>query len=124
MPEILRRPEARLRKLRPVYVAKGTMRTIIPAIEQILRDQFGMDIKFLKIRSRKREIVYIRYAIAAILRRHTVGSFSEIGKYLNLDHSTIIYAEKQCNIAKQGYNRELMHNYSTFKDQLKQMGVI
>ncbi len=122
--QILKRPEARLRKLRPVYSLVTTNHQLITALERILIEHYEMNYNFLKVRTRKREIVYIRYAVAAILRERSTMSLTSIGKLVYLDHATILHGIKQIALAKQGYNFELLHDYRNIEHLLKQMGVI
>ena len=124
MNQILKRPEARLRKLRPVYSLVTTNHQLITALERILIEHYEMNYNFLQVRTRKREIVYIRYAVSAILRERSTMSLTSIGKLVYLDHATIMHGIKQIALAKQGYNFELLHDYRNIEHLLKQMGVI
>jgi len=117
-------PTPRLRKCRPRYLPNTNPNNYIRAIELILKESYGMDINFLRQDTRKREIVYIRYAIAAILRKYTTMTLDGIGRYVGKDPATVRHAEKQCNYAKQGFNQHLLSDYNNFKDNLKKMGAI
>ena len=51
----------------------------------------------LIIRSRERILADVRFVLAALLKRFTKKSLSEVGEDINRDHSTVAHAKKQCN---------------------------
>ena len=57
-----------------------------------------LEMNFAEVKNRKtraREFAYARHLYAYFCRIYTKDSFSEIGKFLKKDHSTILHSNKQ-----------------------------
>lgn len=75
------------------------------------------------IKSRRREVVYGRYAIGYILRMECKYSFSEIGRLLGIDHATVMYGCRMISESKQ-YNKELHEKYRHTRLEMIRRGII
>lgn len=62
-----------------------------------INELYGFDRSTLLSKSRKRDLVELRYVCANILKQETGYTFEYIGLILNLDHSTICYSIKVHN---------------------------
>lgn len=62
-------------------------------LTDIIEDLYGISKEKLISKSRKRELVELRYVCANILRSETDYTVMNIGKILNIDHSTVCYAK-------------------------------
>lgn len=61
---------------------------------------------------RNRELVYSRYACMAILKENTLMTLSLIGRKVgNKDHTTVLNGLKQIELAKNGFNDDLLDEY-------------
>jgi len=56
--------------------------------------EFGVHIEDMKSKSRKRELVYARFAAMKLMRDYTRLSLAEIGGHFGRDHATACYAIK------------------------------
>ena len=57
-------------------------------------EMFGITRDHLKSKSRKEEIVAARRIFCMIVKKSTILSTTKIGRYINRDHSTVIFAIK------------------------------
>ena len=111
--QILKRPEAKLRKPRPVI----NHYTDLQAIWQKITDNWGYTLTDLSKPCRKREIVYIRQAVMYMLRYDVkpTRSMHYVGNLFNMNHCSADHSKKVINLAKQGYNPELLYYYNVLK---------
>lgn len=102
---------------------KTTKNQIRPdQIKGIVNTYFGFDIA---ASTRLRPYVDARFMYAALCRKYTNCSLSEIGKHVGRDHSTVLYGTTQCHTIAQ-YNSifkekfEILDNLvREFKEQPK-----
>lgn len=65
------------------------------AILQQVIATFGIDMKSINSKSRKREIVWARQAAMSLCKKYTTQSVSRIGQVIgNRDHATVLHALK------------------------------
>lgn len=65
------------------------------AILAAVINTFGVDMKSINSKSRKREIVWARQAAMSLCKKHTTQSVSRIGQVVgNRDHATVLHALK------------------------------
>jgi chromosomal replication initiator protein len=65
------------------------------AILQQVVGSFGVDMKSINSKSRKREIVWARQAAMSLCKKYTTQSVSRIGQVVgNRDHATVLHALK------------------------------
>jgi len=107
--------EATLRKL-------PTKPDILTAIDRILHDEFQTSLEAIRCKTRRREVVYLRFAVAFILRDRTTRSLHNIGQVIMHDHATVLHGCRQVTRAMQGYDPELLHVYLTISSHLKRVG--
>lgn len=58
---------------------------------------YEMGAETYKLKTRQRNIVSLKHTCAYMLTQHTSLTFQQIGRYVELDHSTVIYAKKKIN---------------------------
>ena len=78
---------------------------------EIVCKKTGIDIKDLKGKSRKREIVEARQLAFYILKKNTRLPFAVIGGMLNRDHTTVIHSIKVVTALKET-DKEYISKYS------------
>jgi chromosomal replication initiator protein len=76
-------------KVRPMISTKFTSDIVI----KVVCDYFGTTIEFIKTKRRKKEIVYKRQIAMYFLVQYTNDTYVEIGRFFNMDHTTVIYAK-------------------------------
>jgi thiamine kinase-like enzyme len=64
-------------------------------LSEIINEIYEIDAEKLVSKCRKRELVELRYVCANILRAETSYTVEKIGEILNIDHSTVCYADTQ-----------------------------
>lgn len=98
------------------------------ALEKLIKDRMGLPENYLRDRSRKRELSTARQMFFAIAYELRLGTYGEIGKYANRDHSTALYGHKNV-LGISRFDKDLRDNMSvimskmpkaalTLKDQL------
>lgn len=81
--EVLGQLAARLRRVSP-----GQIRDMVATV-------YGMELKLLTGKSRKKAVVRPRNLAMCLCRRHTDASFAAIGQVFNRDHATVMYGVDQ-----------------------------
>lgn len=87
------------------------MREDILRTMQMICNVYDVELDDVRGKSRQRFLVNVRVVIAGVLRSEYNLTFTEIGNFLNRDHSTITYY-------KAIYD-DLIHYDKTFQDMLK-----
>lgn len=85
-------------------LARRVMRMIVKIEQKVITCEailasvistFGVDMKSINSKSRKREIVWARQAAMSLCKKHTTQSVSRIGQVVgNRDHATVLHALK------------------------------
>lgn len=81
--EVLGQLSARLRRVSP-----GQIRDLVASV-------YGLDLKLLIGKSRKKAVVRPRNLAMCLCRRHTDASFAAIGQVFNREHATVMYGVDQ-----------------------------
>jgi len=107
------------------YIYVGTFENFKPLIhlskELILKTickELEMDFKEVKTRkTRLREYVYARQLYAYFCRIYTNESLTNIGKFINKDHTTIIHSSNQIENFK-AFDKEIKNHVRKLNNQL------
>lgn len=76
-------------------IIKGD-KVFIAKLEAVIYEYTGIDTEVIKSKTRKTEIVTIRFIQAWLMKKYTFMSLCSIGKHLGgRDHSTIIHVLKK-----------------------------
>lgn len=67
-------------------------KSVLDMIVQYVSEKLGVEVDALFGRSRKREIAYARQLCIYLIKRKTKFTFSDIGRYFNRDHTTVIHS--------------------------------
>ncbi|MBU2519455.1 MAG: chromosomal replication initiator protein DnaA [Proteobacteria bacterium] len=81
--EVLGQLSARLRRVSPQQ------------IRDLVASVYGLDLKLLTGKSRKKAVVRPRNLAMCLCRRHTDASFAAIGQVFNREHATVMYGVDQ-----------------------------
>ncbi len=81
--EVLGQITVRLRRVSPLQ------------IRDLVANVYGMEIKLLTGKSRKKAVVQPRNMAMCLCRRHTDASYAAIGQVFNRDHATVMYGVDQ-----------------------------
>lgn len=86
---------------------------------QLVTNTFGIDMKSINSKSRKREIVLARQAAMHLCKEYTTQSISRIGMIVGgRDHATVLHAIKNVQALLQT-DKEFKSKYEAVEDQLK-----
>lgn len=77
----------------PNYQRRMTMAESLRNVSAV----FGFSIRELKSPCRNRKLAYARFAACLIMREKGCKSYTEIGRFLKRDHSSIIHACQRAN---------------------------
>ena len=77
---------------------------------------YDVELDDIRSKSRERFLFYVRVVMASVLRSEYNLTFTEIGLFLNRDHSTITYYKTMYD--------DLIHYDKTFQDMLKSIDEI
>ena len=90
-------------------------------MDEILRTvgkSFGVDVKDLRSKGRRQELVAPRQLAMYLIREHTQHSFPEIGQFFSgRDHSTVMYAVNKITAALE-HDNDLNRVVRNLKDNL------
>lgn len=68
-----------------------TDKLFISRLEMIVQDHAGISVDVVKEKTRKAEIVIVRFIMMYLMKRYTIMSLKSIGEYFSgRDHSTVI----------------------------------
>lgn len=68
---------------------------LIESIEQVVIKYFGIDEKTLKGSRGKESVAWARFVYCYLCRKHARVNYSELGRTLSRDHTTIMHAVGQ-----------------------------
>lgn len=77
---------------------------------------YDVELDDVRSKSRQRLLFYVRVVIAGVLRSEYNLTFTEIGRFLNRDHSTITYYKSMYD--------DLIHYDQTFREMVSSIGDI
>jgi chromosomal replication initiation ATPase DnaA len=102
-------------KLKAHYKAVEPKKVILDKIAQIYKNEFNIDIYFMK--GRRKEIITKKQSLSYVLR--LLGfNFKEIAKEVGIDHSTVIHSVKQFNTFLNIGDQEATEVYDTLNKYL------
>lgn len=85
-----------------------TDKLFISRLEMIVYSHTDVGIDEIKDKSRKAEVVILRFIVAYLLKKYTIMSLKSIGEYLGgRDHSTIINA---LGVVQKWYDQPRMYS--------------
>ena len=64
-------------------------------IKRTILKYYGLPYDYIDTKLRYRDIISKKYLIAYFMREKTNKSLAEIGRYLNINHATVLYAHRQ-----------------------------
>ena len=62
----------------------------------------------MRFKTRRRDIVYRRYVVAYLIRKRFLKPLEWVGEYINHDHTSVIHGMKAVELAREGFNPELL----------------
>lgn len=88
---------------------------VLRAVDTALLTTFKNPLSHYLGRSRKREVVEVRFMVFLLLRQETTYSFNQIGRVFGKNHSTVIFGVKTAQDLIDT-SREFREDYNTFKN--------
>lgn len=101
-------------------ISKDTLERDIEEIKKVVCDYFKVDKDMLESKSRKREHTFPRNVYVYLCRQLTSESLENIGKSINRNHSTVIYASEIIE-KKIKTDSKIKNQVSFLKDKIKQL---
>lgn len=92
------------------------MREDILRTMEMICNIYDVELDDIRSKSRERFLFYVRVVMASVLRSEYNLTFTEIGIFLNRNHSTITYYKTMYD--------DLIHYDKTFQDMLKSIDEI
>lgn len=92
----------------------------ISKIQKIICQYYKIDPVFLKSKSRKKIHTYPRNIYVYLCRQHTDTTLEDIGRSINRNHSTVLYASEMIE-KKKKTDKKVKNEINFFNEKLKEM---